>query len=303
LLLAGDSILSLGVGLTETPAADVRGIVSTETDNSTITANIDASEKNNEETESLNVIEKEKQTIIMQIKDIKDINDESLKQISASAITKFIEEKLAATSEDWKKKVDEKETAASTLSAEIATVKAELETIKTEKDDLGKKLSDLESAALAKEADEAFQNRMTLIDDKFELSDEDRQFVVEEVKACASAEDFDKWMNKFSVLAKEKSKEVIAAKAKELEDLRKNISVVKASEEGETKTEVKTEEVKTEEKVAEKTEEKVAEKVAEVISEAKVKTEIPNSQAAQESLKDRMAKAFSGDNVKVSYRK
>lgn len=296
--LTGETILSLGIGLTETPAAEVKGIITTDNDNEDpvdlklVKVGSETDEKKSDKIQLENVIEEEASiNLIMKITDIKDINENSMKELSASAVTDFIAEKIAENSELWKKQVDEKETLATSLNEQIAQLQAQLDELKKSKDESETTLNELKNQIAAKEAEEVFQARMASIDSEYDLTDEDREVIVEDLKAIASQEDFEKWLKKFSTLAAAKNKaykKQMAEKMKEDKMNEEKMKMAKASE-----TETLTEEVVT------PTEEKVEEVAAEAVSEASVKNDTVNAASAPESLKERMAAAFGGENIKI----
>jgi hypothetical protein len=298
--LTGETILSLGIGLTETPAAEVKGIITTDNsgeeqvDLKLVKVGTEEDEKKCDKIQLENVITEEASiNLIMKITEIKDINENSIKELSASAVTDFIAEKIAENSEAWKKQVDEKESIATNLNEQIAQLQAQLDELKKSKEDSEVSLNELKNQIAAKEAEEVFQARMASIDSEYDLADEDREIIAEDLKAIASEEDFQKWFKKFSTLASAKSK---AYKKQMAEKMMKNeeekMKMAKASEETVAEeTAVVTEEVKEEAKVEEV--------VTEAVSEASVKNDVANAAGAVESLKDRMASAFGGDNIKI----
>ena len=296
--LTGETILSLGIGLTETPAAEVRGIITTDngdedsTDLKLVKVASEVDEKKCDKIQLENVIKQEASiNLIMKIKDIKDINENSMKELAASAVTDFIAEKIAENSEAWKKQADEKETLATSLGEQIAQLQAQLDELKKSKDDSETALNELKNQIAAKEAEEAFQARMASIDSEYDLTDEDREIIAEDLKIVANEEDFQKWFKKFSTLASAKNKDAKKAMAEKMKEEEK-MKMAKASEEAAVEEAVVVTEV-VEEEV------KAVEVAAEAVSEASVKNDVANAAGAVESLKDRMASAFGGDNIKI----
>jgi|LakMenEpi03Aug12_release.lakeMendotaPanAssembly.Ray.scaffolds.fasta_scaffold00638_17 hypothetical protein len=299
--LKGETILSLGIGLTETPAAEVKGIITTDNSNEEsvdlklVKVGSEEEEKKCDKIHLENVIKEEASiNLIMKITDIKDINENSMKELSASAVTDFIAEKIAENSESWKKQVDEKEALATNLNDQIAQLQAQLDELKKSKEDSEVALNELKNQIAAKEAEEVFQARMATIDSEYDLTDEDREIIAEDLKVVASEEDFQKWFKKFSTLASAKNKAAKKAMAEKMKEEEK-MKMAKASEEEVAAPAV--EEIVVTEEVKE--EAKVEEVVTEAVSEASVKNDVANAAGAVESLKDRMASAFGGDNVKI----
>src|SRR5438045_2428002 len=140
------------------------------------------------------------------IKSISDITDENLKQCSATVITDFISSEFRNNDEKWKAeqaKLDNQLAEASKnyekLSQEHAQVQESLKAIQAT-------VEALNAEKVAREEVERFNARMGSVTEAFELDDEARAAVVDEIKALASDEAFEKWMTKANVLLKAFSK-------------------------------------------------------------------------------------------------
>lgn len=108
--------------------------------------------------------------------------------------------------------------------AEIERARAEAhaanEQLKKDFSTMKEELDNLKKAQEAALAEATFNERMAAVDEKFELNDEDRGYIAEEIKDL-SDEAFAKWMDKnIKSVRKEKTKEAIAAKQKELAEAR-----------------------------------------------------------------------------------
>jgi hypothetical protein len=108
--------------------------------------------------------------------------------------------------------------------AQIESAKAEAhaanEQLKTDLQAVKSELDVIKANQQAAEADALFNERMATVDEKFELSDEDRGYVAEEIKDLDN-EAFAKWMDKnVKSIRKEKTKESKAAKQRELDEIR-----------------------------------------------------------------------------------
>jgi hypothetical protein len=109
------SVLPLGIGFTNTPAAEVSGVLVQQTDalenphkkqeSSNSSEFFDFADKKSVHEENKNV----KKT--MEIKNIDDITDNSMKDIQASAVRDFISNRISDLSKQWKLEIEEKETA------------------------------------------------------------------------------------------------------------------------------------------------------------------------------------------------
>jgi len=218
----------------------------------------------------------------MQLKNIDDITDDSIKEVAASAVREFISNRIAELAQEWKSKVEEKETALKAAEDQINNLKNDLDSIKNDSEKVKEEFNKLQEDLKAKEIEANFQRRMALLDEEFDLTDEDRTIIAEDLNAIENDEQFEKWYKKFSTFAaaKKKSAKVVKQEAmKEGEPAKKEMKEEKAAEV-----------VASEEKTVE-----------EVISSAEVKEEVlPNASSPQESsLVDKINAAFNKNSVKI----
>ena len=194
------NVVPLGIGLTETPAADVKGV-----------ATIKIEEKQQPEEENISKIENlDVNTIIdnkvmTKITSIKDINDENLKQATASQISDLIEQELKIASEKF---AVEK----ATVESQLKSTKESLDTLVANQDILQKEISALKEALSTAEAEkqkilasEKFNERMSAFDAEYDLDAETRQILANEI---AEMEDsaFAAFKDKMAVFMKSKKK-------------------------------------------------------------------------------------------------
>jgi len=212
------NVIPLGIGLTENPAADVKGIAISKPEESKLEES--KSEANLEENiskiENLNVntdIDKK----VMKITSIKDITDESLKQVSASQVSDFIEQELKSASEKF---AAEKATVENHLKA----TKENLDSLIANQENLQKEINSLKEALSAVEAEkqkilaaEQFNERMNGFDSEYDLDDETRQVLASEIAGMNdfSDEAFATYKNRMAVFLKNKKK---SAKIEKTED-------------------------------------------------------------------------------------
>jgi len=211
------NVVPLGIGLTETPAADVKGVATVKTE-----------EKQQLEKENISKIENlDVNTLIdnkaMKITSIKDITDENLKQATASQISDLIEQELKTASEKF---ASEK----ASVDSQLKSTKESLDTLVANQDILQKEISNLKEALSAVElekqkilASEKFNERMSAFDAEYDLDAETRQILATEI---ADMEDsaFAAFKNKMAVFMKSKKKS-----AKEKEDQKEDSKESKAS--------------------------------------------------------------------------
>jgi hypothetical protein len=297
------SVLPLGIGFTNTPAAEVSGVVISydtkekeaelKNDEDKAAENIHSEEAIEIEDEKIaaSEIKMNKKSVpeenknvknIMQLKNIDDITEDSIKEVAASQVREFISNRIADLAKEWQSKVEEKETALKAAEDQIAELKTSLESIKADSDKVKEEFTKIQEDLKAKEIEANFQRRMALLDEEFDLTDEDRSIIAEDLNSIENDEQFEKWYKKFSTFA--------AAKKKS------DKKFVPFKKEDEEKEDKKDKEEKASEVVA--SEEKTVE---EVISSAEVKEEVlPNASSPQEvTLVEKISAAFNKNSVKI----
>jgi hypothetical protein len=276
-------VIPLGIGLTETPAADVQGVLTE--------ATTDVEEKKEEKNlvkdtktsdnisqqSNLNVILKESNHI-MKIKSVNDITDDLLKTVEATVVSDFIEEELKTASERFaeeKAKLQTELDEAKQLREELAKDHEELN---TKFEAVEKTLAQLEEEKTQREAEAKFNERMALLDEEYELNDEDREVLASDIKDM-NDEDFTSYQKKINILLKDKTRTIIEAQKAEAAK--------------------KAEETKETEEVKASNEDEVVETA--VDAGEKESTEIPNSiQAEEETLLEKYRKAFDIDQFETN---
>lgn len=196
------AILPLGIGFTNNPAAEVKGVVITHDEE-----DLNKNEKQDNEINKKSVsseIKDVKKT--MQINQIEDITEDAMKEVSASAVREFISNKITELAKDWTAKAEEKENALKVAQEELASLKTDLEAIKADGEKVKADFAEVQENIRKQEIEATFQRRMSLIDDEFNLTDADRTIVAEDLQIIADEESFDKWYNKFATLAEAKKK-------------------------------------------------------------------------------------------------
>jgi len=279
-------VVPLGIGLTETPAADVKGVIVSPklpaTDSEASVSEDKVLDKKIEKT-SINISQSEKinvknKKVIMKIESLKDISDENLQELSASSISDFIEDELQKASEEYIAQKQEVENNLKAAQEEIEALKDNSEESKKSFEAVQADLERIKKEVAAKEAEERFVTRMTNFDDAYVLTDEDREIIAHDIKDM-NDEDFEAYSKKMSVLLNAKDRE-------SLEKAEAAAQVAKAS-------------VEPEEKASEEPEPKPADKVVEEAldsSEAEA-SEVPVSSETEESTTyDKYKDAFSVEN-------
>ena len=321
-LIVGD-IYPLGIGFTSNPAADVKGLIAEQNNrapekpsrNEPIDKIIIKSKKTSHSSQE-NVLNKEPNNTIMDkdqiINDFRAALDEKLgkqdfSEESVASISKvFIEairekgEQYVADLEKAKAEKEEAVQAQNSLQEKMGEVEQQLQSTQ-------EKLSALEEENAAREAEVRFNARMEMLNDIYELDEEDSKIVAAElVELDETEESFAGYQEKLAKVWKHKNKEFIAAEQKAFEDrvaqeVEKRLT--QTAEASEATTE-ETEEVEVEVAEASETQEETSDEVAEALENLEVEdAAIVNnneSSADGDSLRERFAKTFK-DSVKISY--
>jgi hypothetical protein len=293
------NVVPLGIGLTESPAADVKGIavkkkekklekktedVSIQEDNDIGTKNankISQSVNKNVNTTSSN--KNIKDSFIMKINSVEDITSESLKSIEASAVHEFIEEQLKQASEKFADEKTAKENALKEADKKYQTLSSEHITLKKEMNEVQSTLEELQAEKTEREGQERFNQRMAQLDEEYELNDQDREVIASDIKDM-SDKDFEAYQAKMTVLLSAKSRKAIEAAQAETEATKEK-----------AKAEAKVEEVRA--SADETNANETAQVVEKAIDEAQEQSqEIPVSTPAEEpTMYDKYKSAFGLD--------
>lgn len=228
-------ILPSGVGIVGNPASGIKGIQTVtpdmikvedeegpETETEAELLSEQPIEKDNEinkvveaniNNENLSVTENKpinKTNLIMptKIESVEDIKIELFKEeASASAVTEYIKKELEQKSVQYAQEVKAKEEEALAAEEKAKLAEAQVAELTTSVSALKEQLKELRAAQAAAEAQAAFSARMSALDDTFELDDEDRALMVDEIREIESDEAFAKFMDKNKKLMKEKTKD------------------------------------------------------------------------------------------------
>lgn len=218
----------------------------------------------------------------MKITSIKDITDETLKEVKASSIVDFVETELKIASEKFAKEKTEKETATQELQKKHDEMIKNQEILNKELETLKATLQKLEQEKIAREKQEKFTSRMASFEDKFELAQEEVAVVGSQIKDLDD-EQYKKVEANLYILLKNKDKQVIAERQKRLAE---SIAPLK---------EIKAIEIKEEIKSAQQTVDKAIE-----TSTTTTKEVAATSTIQSQTLREKYAKAFAPDQILVS---
>lgn len=304
--LLNESVIAMGVGLTEKPAADVKGIA-VNTDTKAVlaaesSANTDDSveKNNNAQAEIISQVAEnnvnEERTPIMKINSISDITDETLKQCSASVVTDFIKSELQKANDSFVADKTAQATAAQKLEQTAQSLAAQISEMKISLEALAKEKAEREKV-------DAFNSRMSEVFASYEFPDDVSKIVVEEIKGIASNEAFASWKSKADTIFKSYSKTALAAAKKAKADDEE--AEAKAKQEAEAKAAAdKKAKDEQDEKDGKKKDAKASEAIASAVEDAiengKKDAGLPNSSGAvAQGLKERFKTAFAEENFVI----
>jgi len=316
-LIVGD-IYPLGIGFTSNPAADVKGLIAEQNNkapdkpsrNEPIDKIIIKSKKTSHSSQE-NVLNKEPNNTIMDketiINDFRAALDEKLgkqefSEESVANISKvFIEairekgEQYVADLEKAKAEKEEAVQAQNSLQEKMSEVEQQLESTQ-------QKLNALEEENASREAEVLFNARMEMLNEVYELDEEDSKIVASELAYLdESEESFAGYQEKLAKVWKHKNKDFIAAEQKAFEERVAQEVEKRLSESTET-SEAKTEQAEVAE--ASETQEEKADEVSDALENLEVEDAaiVNNNESSSdgESLRERFAKTFK-DSVKISY--
>ena len=324
-LIVGE-IYPLGGGFTTNPAAQVNGVVAFDNDASISLKDSEDDKEDDKEQENQDIETEEssadfqqevaafltnkKSNSISVIKNVKNINHMDLEKLiselkSALLEKKFGEEAVASMTSQFVDAIKQKDAEyRESLSAEKTAKEqaeklyketvASVESIKSELSKTQEELNEIKKVQAEEQALARQNARVAELDSAFDLSDEDRKLVIGEVQALdASEEAFASYKEKFSVVWKHKNKEAIKAQQAEIE--KKISEQVEARLKEVSKASTVTAEVKVEEQKPD---------VDAALESAKATNTAPDSKISGEpSLREKFAKAFSRENISVSYSK
>ena len=266
-LIKGEKLF-LGAGIVKNPAADVKGILTSESEifknkNKKKSQRIKINVKGNKAMKISDITDYKQALASITNGDEVDVKtlasleanfDSVVEKAQASAIAEEIRKK----SEEYTASLTEKEEAFAKAEEARAELDGKVVALESAKADLEGQLSELNEKVEAQEKQRIFDERMTALSSEFNLEGEVAKIVAEEIKDI-DEEAYGAWLTKFKVLA--------------------GSHVVKASADPEEEEETA---------VSEEVEDEVEAEVEEVVSEAseEAKEEVPSSQHEYKSLEE-----------------
>ena len=245
----------------------------------------DSEEKKISQNQLINVKTKKnspmEETIISELKDLL-VEKKFSKEAVASMTSTFadaIKEKAEQYRNDRSRAQEEKEA----FAKESEELKSSMEELKTQFGESQKKIAEFEAAHKAEQAVAKFNERMDVVDKQYDLEDDDKQFLANELKELdVTDEAFASFQEKLTVVWKHKDKEAKAEYDKQIEarieeEVKKRIATASGEE---------------------KSEEEVLDDVES--SEATICNSNETVSREEKSLRERFSAAFDRSNIEIS---
>lgn len=199
-------VYPLGVAFTSKPAADVKGIYKDNQEQNPVIIK-DKRDKISQINKKTVIEEKNiaMENIVNELKELlieKKFGEEAVASMTQT-FSDAIREKSDQYAEEKKSIESEKEA----VTKEYEALKASVAELEIKLSDADERINSFENEKKAQEAVARFNLRMDELDSKFELSDEDRQFLANDVKSIEETEEaFASYSDKLEILWKHKSK-------------------------------------------------------------------------------------------------
>ena len=213
-------------------------------------------------------------------------------QEAVANVASHVIDKIREKDEQWQAEKKAIETDKIQAQKDAEEAKSSIEELQNKLEEADEKINSLETSINTAAAEELFNSRMESIDELYELTDQDRSVLAAEVKALDSAEAaFEDYQSRLSSLLQHKSKAFKVEQEKQFEArIQEAVEQRLAQETTANATSPATE---------------TSETVEDVVENVEVphSTMANNNEAssAEESLEDKFKKAFSSQNISITY--
>ena len=276
-------IYPLGIAYTMNPAANVKGLYSDKPKTDKIFIN----DKRDKISQNLNLnVKNEKDINAMEIEktisELKELlNEKKFSKEAIASMTDTFSHAIKERDEKYRVDIEEAKNQKELIAKEYEDLKTSVADLEQKLGEANERISVFENEKKAEEAIARFNERMDSIDESYDLDDEDREFLANELKGLGEDEEFTSFASKLEVLWRHKNKE---AQASIQEDIQKRIDEEVAKRVSNASEEVE---------------------VEKALDEAEVTdSEIPNANEAvasqSKSLTERFKNAFKRENIEIS---
>jgi hypothetical protein len=227
-----------------------------------------------------NIIDMELENTLKELKDL--LNEKKFSKEAVASMTDTFADAIRQRDEQYRKDLEAERLEKEGKIKEYEDLKASVAELEEKLGAASERISGFENEKKAQEAVASFNTRMDEIDNKFDLDDQDREFLASELKGLGDNDSYEAFASKLDVLWKHKNKEV-------QEEFNAQIQARIDEEVAKKLSSASTEEVEIEEALD------AAETVDAEISNANEAT------ASEEpSLRDKFKSAFSRENIEIS---
>ena len=193
------TIYPLGIGFTSNPAADVKGIYKDQED-----SDQDKFSQNEKKT-----VTKENniamENIVNELKEL--LVEKKIGEETVASMTQTFSEAIREKNEEFLKEKEALLSEKEAVKKEYEDLKASVAELESKLGEANERINGFENEKKAEEAVARFNSRMDDLDSKFDLADEDREFLAKEVKSLDETEEaYASFSEKLEVLWKHKSK-------------------------------------------------------------------------------------------------
>lgn len=277
-------IYPLGIAYTLNPAADVKGLYSKPPEKTQIFINdkrdkISQNNNLNVNTQK-NIIDMELENTLNELKDL--LNEKKFSKEAVASMTDTFADAIRQRDEQYRKDLEAERLEKEDKIKEYEDLKASVKALEEKLGDASERISGYENEEKAQKAIASFNTRMDQIDEKFELDDQDREFLASELKTLDDDASYEAFASKLDVLWKHKNKEV-------QEEFNSQIQARIDEEVAKKLSNASVEEVE----------------IGEALDAAEpVDAEVSNANEAvasnEPSLRDKFKSAFSRENIEIS---
>ena len=227
-LVVGE-VYPLGIGFTTNPAADVNGIITDKAENYEPKEEPKAkiyhfkshffTKKNSQsQTTTVNSQKESAMNLDNLISEVKEaLLEKKISQEAAANMTATFTEAIKKKDEEYRKDIEQAKLSVENAEKEKLELKASVEQVQEQLAEALSKINEFETQRKTSEALARFNVRMQEIDEAFELDDEDRQVLAEDIKNLEESEEaFAAFKKKLGVMWKSKDKKAKQEKEKEM---------------------------------------------------------------------------------------
>ena len=211
-------IYPLGIAYTLNPAADVKGLYSELPEPSKVFINDkrDKISKNND----FNVTKKkntamEMEKIVSELKEL--LTEKKFSNEAVASMTDTFSNAIRERDEQYRNDLAESKSQKEVIEKDFNTLKSSVTDLEEKLGAANERISVFENDKRAEDAVSAFNHRMDELDQRFDLDEQDREFLAKELKEVGDQEAYAAFSDKLTVLWKHKDKETQAAFNAEIE--------------------------------------------------------------------------------------